>query len=376
MRNFILLLLAACARTPAPVEPVVETPPESPDPVVESAPEAPPALGERIVITTQDGDPTPEAYGLPATVILPEGEPGSAPCVVFIAGSGPTDRDWLSAGVPGTNGSARQLAEALYAEGIGSLRYDKAAIAENSTPVSDVQLDLYRDEVRLAWRHMTDQPVCGRVSTLGSSEGSVHAFRSSVLLQDEPRFGGVLSLSGPSKSMMLLIKDQLKDQLPEGTDLAAVDLQLDDLEERIRRLPEQEGPPLLSLVPNAAGIWMAVLNPDQGELVRDLFLTEPGDAHAAYAGPAMVLAASHDVQVPVSEAEEILAGLAPSEALRRYLVVENANHVYKQETRSRGEVEDMELVLAYFQEGVPLAEGVVSQIRDFLFALEGGTESP
>jgi hypothetical protein len=36
----------------------------------------------------------------------------------------------------------------------------------------------------------------------------------------------------------------------------------------------------------------------------------------------------------------------------------------------------MELVLAYFQEGVPLAEGVVSQIRDFLFALEGGTESP
>ena len=33
--------------------------------------------------------------------------------VVFVAGSGPVDRNWCSPLLPGTNGSARLLAEAL-----------------------------------------------------------------------------------------------------------------------------------------------------------------------------------------------------------------------------------------------------------------------
>src|SRR5512142_662953 len=47
------------------------------------------------------------------------------PAVVMVAGSGPTDRDWNTPLLPGTNGSARLLAEALAQAGIASLRYDK-----------------------------------------------------------------------------------------------------------------------------------------------------------------------------------------------------------------------------------------------------------
>lgn len=60
------------------------------------------------------------------TGLMPD---GADPCpgVVLVAGSGPTDRDWNSPLVPGSNGSARLLAGALARSGIASLRYDKRA---------------------------------------------------------------------------------------------------------------------------------------------------------------------------------------------------------------------------------------------------------
>jgi uncharacterized protein len=60
------------------------------------------------------------------TLVRPSG-PGPFPAVVMVAGSGPTDRDWNSPLLPGTNGSARLLAEAVARAGIASLRYDKRA---------------------------------------------------------------------------------------------------------------------------------------------------------------------------------------------------------------------------------------------------------
>ncbi|MDA4132233.1 MAG: alpha/beta hydrolase, partial [Thaumarchaeota archaeon] len=47
--------------------------------------------------------------------------------VVFVAGSGPTDRNWCSPLLPGTNGTAKLLAEALASQGFLTLRYDKLA---------------------------------------------------------------------------------------------------------------------------------------------------------------------------------------------------------------------------------------------------------
>src|SRR5580692_6130643 len=60
------------------------------------------------------------------TITAPaDGEVRSA--VIFVAGSGPTDRDWCSPLLPGTNGSAKILAEALAGRGFLTLRYDKLA---------------------------------------------------------------------------------------------------------------------------------------------------------------------------------------------------------------------------------------------------------
>ena len=60
------------------------------------------------------------------TLVVPAGT-GPFPAVVLVAGSGPTDRDWNTPLLPGTNGSARLLAGALAGAGSASLRYDKRA---------------------------------------------------------------------------------------------------------------------------------------------------------------------------------------------------------------------------------------------------------
>src|SRR5690348_2550285 len=60
------------------------------------------------------------------TVVRPSGA-GPFPAIVFVAGSGPTDRDWNTPLLPGTNGSARIIADELSQAGFASLRYDKRA---------------------------------------------------------------------------------------------------------------------------------------------------------------------------------------------------------------------------------------------------------
>jgi hypothetical protein len=45
--------------------------------------------------------------------------------VVLLPGSGPTDRNWCSPLLPGTNGTAKILAEELAKRGYVTLRYDK-----------------------------------------------------------------------------------------------------------------------------------------------------------------------------------------------------------------------------------------------------------
>src|SRR5258708_4404320 len=67
-----------------------------------------------------------ESATMYGTLVRPLG-PGPFPAVVLVAGSGPTDRDWNSPLLPGSNGSARLIAEALARVGIASLRYDKRA---------------------------------------------------------------------------------------------------------------------------------------------------------------------------------------------------------------------------------------------------------
>ena len=92
--------------------------------------------------------------------------------MVFFAGSGPTDRDWLSPLLAGKSGGGRQLAEGFAAKGIGSLRFDKVGSGANMEHLEVLSLAHYVDEASLAFDFLAARPECARVFLLGHSEGS------------------------------------------------------------------------------------------------------------------------------------------------------------------------------------------------------------
>src|SRR5215467_9813964 len=115
------------------------------------------SYGESSEVTWQLGETT--VYG---TVVRPVG-PGPFPAVVMVAGSGPTDRDWNSPLLPGTNGSARLLAEALATAGFASLRYDKRASGPHAHEnmralMGKLSLQSHVDELAGAVRTLASQP--------------------------------------------------------------------------------------------------------------------------------------------------------------------------------------------------------------------------
>src|SRR6478609_235037 len=207
------------------------------------------AVNEGVAITRP-------GYALPSTILFPASD-GTVPCVVFFAGSGPTDRDWTSPLLPGTNGSGAQLALALQTRGVGSIRFDKvgsgANMPKSAAPADLKMLDVlslahYVDEAEAAFDELADRDGPGTIFLLGHSEGSIHASSAAVAKQADLRFGGFISLSGPSRSILETAIEQIRAiHVKGGSDAAAVDKTLEEF--RAAMLEPGAPAPDLSAVP-------------------------------------------------------------------------------------------------------------------------------
>ena len=65
-----------------------------------------------------------DTFSLPGILTVPDKVVGKVPCVVFVHGSGPNDRDETI----GPNKVFKDIADSLSINGIASLRYDKRTL--------------------------------------------------------------------------------------------------------------------------------------------------------------------------------------------------------------------------------------------------------
>ena len=312
-------------------------------------------------------------YTLPSTLSLPASD-GAVPCLVFFAGSGPTDRNWTSPLLPGENGSGAQLALALQALGVGSIRFDKVGSGVNM-PKSNAPADLemlevlslvhYVDEAVAAFDELASQDRCGRIFLLGHSEGSIHASSAAIAKQADPRFGGFVSLSGPARSILETAIEQIRAiHIKTGSDAAALDADLGAF--RTAMLDPDAPAPDLSALPEAAGLWQASHSPLQQKVARELILADPLAALPTYHGRALVVSAANDAQVPGSDADRIFAALGSDSKSKTRVTIANANHVYKSETRAPSTISQGEIMTSYADANHPLADGLVEAIVGFV----------
>ena len=201
----MLVLAFGCGpSTPEPVEPV--QPPGGEGPLVRT--------DETFPIVEEEVEFPAAGLTIHGTIARPEA-PGKRPAVLLIAGSGPTDRNWNSPLIPGTNGSGRLVARALAKRGVVTLRYDKRATGESVGDESLYTWEGYLAEQQAALAVLRADAAVDPdlVFAAGNSEGGLHILR---LAHDPggPPLAGLLFLDAAGRSLAVTAVDQISGQLP------------------------------------------------------------------------------------------------------------------------------------------------------------------
>lgn len=252
---------------------------------------------------------------------LPDGElkgtlslPASAlkpPLVLFIAGSGPTDRDGNGPGMK--NDSLKQLAHALAKAGIASVRYDKRGIGQSA--------GVGPEERRLTFEHYVDDAAAWlaflkndtRFSTfviLGHSEGSLIGMLAANLSGAD----GYVSVAGTSLPAAVLIRQQLSSKLSAGL-----------LSESERILASLEQGKTAANVPAELAL---LFRPSVQPYLISWFKHDPVKVFSKVKAPSAVIQGTSDLQVN-ADAANMLHLARPGSVVT---IVPGMNHVLKMAT--------------------------------------------
>ncbi len=282
-----------------------------------------------------------------ATVTRPEGD-GPFPAVVFVAGSGPTDRDWCSPLLPGSNGSGRLLAEALADAGIASLRYDKRAsgphVRENLPKlIGKLSMASHLDELAAAVRTLAAEDFvdASRIAGLGNSEGTLHVLHYATSAHVPP-FTGVVLAAPPGRPVGEVLLTQLAlqtAQLPDGEEVMALVRAAAD---RYAAGGQMDPDPAL---PEGVRMVLAGFDtPANLPFARELWRESASDLLPQLDIPALVVIGARDLQVDAHAdgdrlrrvAEEHRAATGTPDVT--FAFPPDANHVLKHDTRTPAEV--------------------------------------
>ncbi|MCU1645827.1 MAG: hypothetical protein JWN03_6102 [Nocardia sp.] len=275
------------------------------------------------------------------TLVRPVGE-GPFPAVVLVAGSGPTDRDWNSALLPGSNGSGRLIAEQLARAGFASVRYDKRGIGPHGREqlpelLGKVTMAGFADELAGAVRAVADQEFVrgDRIFALGNSEGTLHALNYQLGKPAIPLTGLVL-VSPPGRAVGTVARWQLAAQaatVPEGDAMLAL------YDAAVARFqagePAAPDPALPEGVRQLVG---SLETPFNLPFTRELWTADPSELLGRVDAPVLIVIGDKDVQVDRVADGGPLQHAAEGHPNVSFLFPENMNHILKQELRPRSEL--------------------------------------
>jgi pimeloyl-ACP methyl ester carboxylesterase len=304
-----------------------------------------------------------------ATLTRPSGD-GPFSAIAMVAGSGPTDRNWNSPLIPGTNGSAALLAQVLTNQNFITLRYDKRAsgphVRENmSRLLGKISMQSHREELAgglrlLASRSNVDLK---RLFALTSSEGCIHALNYQRRTTDFP-FAGLILTGAPARSIGEVARGQIAAQLAAvpGSDalLAAYDAAMADFAAERPVKIDESLPEALRMVIGAATA------PQNLPFARELWVTDPIQLAASVTVPLLVIIGKKDMQVDWQVDGNRWEVLAKERSNITIVYPDNANHVLKHEPRPREQLTPADIVNSYSAEGTVLDTEVVETITGWL----------
>jgi uncharacterized protein len=306
-----------------------------------------------------------------ATLTRPVGE-GPFPAVIFVAGSGPTDRDWNTPLLPGTNGSGALLARVLSEQGFITLRYDKRAsgphVLDNVKRMAGkISMQSHVAELSGGVNLLaSDRDVnLARIFTLTNSEGCVHALNYQTQNENLP-FAGMVLTSAFARPTGELAHSQIAAQLETvpGRDalLSAYDAAMDDF---IADRPVS----ISEILPESLKqVIQAITQPVNLPFSRELWVFNPVTMLTEVSAPILIVIGKKDIQVDWQTDGSIFEAYAREHDNVAIFYSENANHVLKFEPKPRSQLTAAEVMAAYNAEEMDLDPEPVQTILSWLRA--------
>ncbi len=306
-----------------------------------------------------------------ASLTRPQGL-GPFPAVIFVAGSGPTDRNWNTPIIPGTNGSAALLAQELTKHGFITLRYDKRAsgphVVENMKLLAGkISMQGHSAElaggVNLLLGEKDVDPA--KIFALTNSEGCVHALNYQTQGKNHP-FAGMVLTSPFARATGELAHSQIAAQLaavPGGDSLlTAYETAINEFIAG-RPVPVDENLPTL-----LQQVIQAVTQPINQPFARELWIFNPATKLDETSVPVLIVIGKKDIQVDWQTDGPLFEAVAKELTNITIAYMENANHVLKFEPKPRSQITPADAMASYSADDVMLDPDSVDTITSWLRA--------
>ena len=310
-----------------------------------------------------------DEINIDATLTRPNGN-GPFPAVIMVAGSGPTDRNWNSPLIPGTNGSAALLAHVLTELGYVTLRYDKRASGphgkENALKLAGkISMQGHTDELAGGVKFLAEQDfvISQIIFALANSEGCIHALNYQTR-ENKPAFAEIILTAPPARPVGLVAHEQLAAQLnpvPGGDKwLASYDEAIADFVAG-RAVKVDEGLP-----EGLRNMLLATTNPINQPFARELWVTDPATLLGKVNVPILVVIGKKDIQVNWQVDGSIIEAISRIQKKIKIAYPENANHVLKHEPRDKSQLNPADVTASYNADTSILDAEAVNMITAWL----------
>jgi pimeloyl-ACP methyl ester carboxylesterase len=305
-----------------------------------------------IVIALLGGAAHAAIFDQPITLDTPSGQIAGSlmmpsatravPVALIIAGSGPTDRNGNTQGLPGANNSLLMLAQALGDAGFAVVRYDKRGVGASLAAAkseSELRFDSYVDDATAWVAQLRHDARFSSVILIGHSEGALIG----MIAAQKAGANGFVSISGAGRRASDVIRTQFAGKLPP--ELAAQNETILNALER--------GQTAITVPKEFAGFYRPSIQP----YLASWFRYAPAERIGALEVPVLIVQGTTDVQVAVSDAEALKKALPKAQLL----VVPGMNHVLKMVEGGLAEQQP-----SYFDPTLPLAPGLTRPLVAFM----------
>jgi pimeloyl-ACP methyl ester carboxylesterase len=270
----------------------------------------------------------------------------TAPVVLMIPGSGPTDRDGNNPlGV--TAAPYRLLAEALAAKGISTVRIDKRGMFGSKAAVSDankVTIGDYAVDTHNWVKAIRKRTGAKCIWVLGHSEGGLVALSSA---QNPNGICGVILVSAAGRKL----GDVMRDQLRSNSANAPV---LDDALAAINSLEAGKAVDVSSMHPALQRLFAPQVQP----FLIDVMAADPAKLAATARVPMLIVQGGRDLQVTQGDAK----ALSAAQPKAKLVMIPAMNHVLK-DVASEDRAANL---AAYADPLMPVDPTLVDSIAEFV----------